>query len=120
MISQRHRGAEPKKFGFKFKNQAPRYTPPDPNAMNVDWLSLKDWDDHIRKGQCFVCHEQEHVARDCGKRPTASTPRPTSGNPRPQKYTNTADVYARLRVIYRDLPESEQDGLYKKLEDGGF
>ena len=67
-----------------------------------------------------MCHEEGHVARDCGKRPTASTSRPTSGNPRPQKYMNATDAYARLRVIYRDLPESEHDGLYKKLKDGGF
>ena len=88
--------------------------------MNVNWLSLKDQDDHIRKGQCFMCREQGHIARDCGKRPATSILRLTSRNPGPQKYTNAADVYARLRVIYRDLPESEQDGLYKKLEDGGF
>ena len=38
----------------------------------------------------------------------------------PEKYTNTNDMFTKLKTIYKDLPEKKQDGLYKKLEKKGF
>ena len=40
--------------------------------------------------------------------------------PAEQKFTKAANAFARVRMIYKELPESEQKGLYDRLEEEGF
>ena len=126
-IAKRHRNEGDKKKVF-IKPKL-RFTPPtDPNAMDwqasLDQMTLKERDEHIKKGQCFKCHCQGHLARDCDKQPTAGPSQSRrfikKQETEKEKFSNTNDAYAKLRAIYKDLPESEQDGFMKKLEEEGF
>ena len=113
-ISQRLRGGyEPKKFKIHKPTPPPYH---DPNAMEVDRMTDKERDDHMKKGLCFRCHQSGHRANTC---PTKSGANQTRQNPPPKTSTST-DAYARIRAIYNDLNEEEQKKLTTTLEDSGF
>jgi hypothetical protein len=40
----------------------------DPNAMDVDALSIKQREEAMRKGACFGCGEVGHISRNCPKK----------------------------------------------------
>jgi hypothetical protein len=40
----------------------------DPNAMDVDALSIKQQEEAMRKGACFGCGEVGHISRNCPKK----------------------------------------------------
>src|ERR1700689_5642075 len=47
-----------KRFYFQRKEK-------DPNAMDVDAMSVEKRQEMMRKGQCFNCGKQGHLSRDC-------------------------------------------------------
>ena len=110
----------PEKKGLKFKNSGFKFTPKDPNAMDVDRLTVEQCTEHMKKGLCFKCHQFGHRANECGQ--TASTSKPTSTPPAysPPKYKKATDTYTRIKVIYHELPEDEQKKLTDELEGSGF
>ena len=52
----------------------------DPNAMDIDAMTTKQWDEAMKKGLCFGCGKQGHLSRDCPtrKKPTATSSTPPS------------------------------------------
>ena len=119
-ISKRLKGV-PEKKGLKFKNNSGfKFTPKDPNAMDVDRLTMEQHTEHMKKGLCFKCHQFGHRANECGQ--TASTSKPTSTPPAysPPKYKKATDAYTRIKAIYHELPEDEQKKLTDELEGSGF
>jgi len=112
-ISQRLKGgSEPKKLRL-YKPTPPPYH--DPNAMEVDRLTDKERDEHMKRGLCFRCHQSGHRANTCS---TKSGTNQTRSNP-PKASTST-DAYTRIKAIYNELNEEEQKKLTSTLEDSGF
>ena len=72
----RTKGAPNTKKGLKFKNSGLKFTPKNPNAMDVNQLTTEQWANHMKKGLCFKCHRFGHRANECGQ--NASTSKPTS------------------------------------------
>ena len=127
-ITQQHHGTEnstDQKKKFFFKKPASKYMP-DLNEM--DWTPtinqmMKEHDKHIRRGMCFKCHQLGYIAHDCGKETTTRQDmmKKLFWKLEPEKFTNTNDAFMRLRAIYKELPEKEQDRLYNlKLEEEDF
>jgi len=42
--------------------------PKDPNAMDVDRMTIEERNDLMKKGACFFCKEQGHRANECPKK----------------------------------------------------
>ena len=91
---------------------------------SLDQMMLKEREEHIKKGQCSKYHCQGHLAQDCDKQPTAGPSQPKrfikKQETEKEKCSNANDAYTKLREIYKDLPENEQNGFMKKLEEEGF
>jgi len=129
-----------KKKGLRLPQNESRYTPPayhDPNAMEdiqtMYRMSLEERDRHIKQGLCFRCHQAGHISRECAQtRPMGSRPIRNMNTPPvasssfiilnhpPPAYIKTADAYARIKVIYKELPNDEKNKLTDDLESTGF
>jgi len=131
------------KKGLRLPQIELRYTPPayrDPNAIEDIWttyrMSLEERDRHMKQGLCFRCHQTGHVSQECAQtRPTGSRPiqnmntppvtsftftSSTIPNHPPPTYTKAADTYARIKVIYKELPDDEKNKLADDFESMGF
>ena len=40
----------------------------DPNAMDIDAMSVEKHEGLMKAGKCFYCEEHGHMAKDCPKR----------------------------------------------------
>lgn len=108
------REPETKKKGIKFPHTQPRYVAPkDPNAMDVDRLTERERDDHMKRGLCFKCHLSGHRANTCPSKPERSVVRQIT--PR-----NPDEAYTQIREIYKGLDDEGKVKLTENLEETGF
>ena len=99
----------------------------DPNAMDVDALSIKQREEAMKKGACFGCGEIGHISRNCpkkrqggygGRGGNAGQPGQsgTSGN----SWTKGKDLLAHIRTLTAGLPANELEEFMKEAEESGF
>jgi len=122
---------EPKKRTWSF---SPRK---DPNAMDVDAMSVERREEMMKKGLCFGCGEAGHLNRDCPKKTNRRPPPPTNRPPtQPPTYASTwtpaastsaapkkmapkeLNKYIRSLTAMMDAEEKEQ--FLKEAEEEGF
>ena len=112
-IKARSKGTTPLKVK-KTNHFTPRYTnTPDPNAMDIDRLTMEERTEHMKKGLCFDCHQPGHVGKDCPNK-KKNTTRPLNFK---KKGTTT---YATIRALTKDLDEEEKEEIRQYLESEGF
>ena len=56
---------EKKKISFPIKKEK------DPNAMDVDAMSMDEQSQLMKKGACFNCKQVRHLSRDCPNQKTS-------------------------------------------------
>jgi hypothetical protein len=62
----------------------------DPNAMDVDAMSVERRDEMMKKGLCFGCGGQGHLSKNCPNKkakPSTSTPITSTSAGQPPAYT---------------------------------
>jgi hypothetical protein len=121
-IASRLRG-NPQKKGLKLPNPRFKYTTPDPNAMDVDRLTLEERNEHMKRGLCFKCHQFGHRSNECGMTtPQRTNPTPGPSRPLPPRpiYKKADDAYAHIKMVYQELPDEEKKKLFGCLEESGF
>ena len=101
-------------------HMTPRYknmnmTTRDPNAIDVDCLTIEEWTDHYKKGLCFTCHQPGHIGKDCPNRIKRTTP----NQPINLKKTGKG-IYATIQSLASELDEEEKTILTQELEKEGF
>jgi len=109
---------------FRPNNQQIQTQMRDPNAMDVDALSIKQREEAMRKGACFGCGEVGHISRNCPKKRQGgyggqggNAGRPgTSGT----SWTKGKDLLAHIRTLTANLPPNELEELLKEAEQTGF
>jgi len=89
----------------------------------------------MKQGLCFRCHQARHVSRECAQTRTngsrsiqnMNTPpvafsfsSSTTSNHSPPAYTKAANAYARIKTMYKELPDNEKSKLTDNLESMGF
>jgi hypothetical protein len=87
----------------------------DPNAMDVDAMTVDKRDEAMRKGLCFGCGKPGHLNRDCPERK-----KPIYARPTPPKKMNPKELYTHIRTLTKELTEGEKEEFYKEAEEQGF
>ena len=95
----------------------------DPNAMDVDALTIDKRTEYMKKGLCFGCGKGGHLNRDCPdrKKPTvykATTSAPPSYSP-PKKMA-AKELYTHIRSLTALMNEEEKEEFYQEAEKEGF
>ncbi|GLB45345.1 putative reverse transcriptase-rnase h-integrase [Lyophyllum shimeji] len=119
-IINRHR-QENKKPSTPSRNyMPPRYVQiKDPNAMDIDRLSLEEREEHFKKGLCFECHKPGHRAAD-HKKGTVSEQKKYDFSFRKEARKTGKETHLRIKAMIEALDEKEKEECMKKLEDEGF
>ena len=95
----------PRRFTFPKRER-------DPNAMDVDRLTVEERNQLMKEGRCFRCRERGHTAREHDK----------DGNPpnnNKKKWTGK-DAAAHIRAIIADMDEEDKKKLGDDLEEAGL
>jgi Zinc knuckle len=91
----------------------------DPNAMDVDALTLEKRNEMMRKGLCFNCEEQGHLSKDCPKKKKVSTSQ-TSPSYSPPKKPPPKELAAYIRAMTAQYNDDEKNNFYDDVEQEGF
>ena len=75
----------------------------DPNAMDVDSMTMNEWAELMRKGACFKCKKTGHRKDQCP-------------NNEPQQKKTGDNVYGKIWAMIADLPKEEQKAMMDKME----
>ncbi|GLB35582.1 putative reverse transcriptase-rnase h-integrase [Lyophyllum shimeji] len=119
-IINRHRQDNKKPSTSSRSYTPPRYVPTrDPNAMDVDRLSLEEREEHFKKGLCFECHKPGHRAAD-HKKGTVPEQKKYDFTSRKEAPRTGKETHLRIKAMIEALDEKEKEECMKKLEDEGF
>ena len=92
-----------KKFVFPKKER-------DPNAMDVDRLTVEERTKLMKEGRCFRCKLQGHLSRDC----------PREKKEEPKKEWDGKSAAAHIQALIAGLSQEEKDKLEQEAETEGW
>ena len=105
-IKARNKGTTP----LKLKKFIPWYTNnSDPNAMDIDQMTIEEWANHMKKGLCFGCHQPGHIRKNCSNKMKKTNPVRTL---KIKKTGGTA--YTMIQSLYNELDKGEELSSCKK------
>ena len=91
------------------------FTQKNPNAMDVDAMSIEERNKLIKKGACFRCKKPGHLSKDC------LTKNKIIGIPQEvQKKMTPREMYKHIRSLTAQLNEEEKTEFFKEAEEEGF
>jgi hypothetical protein len=93
----------------------PRFQRPDPNAMEVDALSMEKRAELMKRAACFKCEKSGHRARDCPDK--NQQPKPSF---RKAPVNDTARYIRTLMAQYTPEEEEQIHQAYEKLDEEDF
>src|SRR6202046_1048238 len=86
----------------------------DPNAMDVDRLSIEERNTLMKEGRCLKCRQPGHLSRDCKMgyqpQPKQETKKKWDGN----------GAAAHIRALIAEMDEEEKQKLEENLETEGL
>ena len=112
------------------KTFTPRYTNTsrDPNAMDVDKMTVEERKRHMEENRCFNCHKIGHRAKDCRQKKQGTSRQEEESKTNTErnlvkydgkKTANTAR--ALIRNLVAEMEKEEKDKLFEGiLEDQDF
>ena len=92
--------------------QHPRasYTPKerDPDAMDIDILTIKEREEYMKEGKCFRCGKKGHMSRDHTTNPALNTNKANTSNYRnPASQNKSSNATQKVRAIMAGLDDEE-------------
>ena len=86
----------------------------DPNAMDVDALSLEERGKLMKEGKCFHWRKTRHLVKDC----------PDKGDQKKKeewkKKWEGKKLYTHIRSLYQEMDEEGREEFMKQAEEMGF
>ena len=108
-------GSNGKRFTFRKRR--------DPNAMDIDAMSVEKREGLMKAGKCFYCEEHGHMAKDCPKKKGKQAERkdePPKYDESQKKWKTGKELYAHIRMLSKDLDDEEYKVLMEEAEGSGF
>jgi hypothetical protein len=88
----------------------------DPNAMDVDRLTIEERDKLLKEGKCFRCRRTGHRANKCPE----SDDEKKKGKEVLKKKINGRELHAHVRALFKEMTEEDRDEFLKGAEEAGF
>jgi Ty3 transposon capsid-like protein/Zinc knuckle len=88
----------------------------DPNAMDVDRLTIEEQDKLLKEGKCFRCRRTGHRANECPE----NDDKKKKGKEVPKKKMNRRELHAHVRALFKEMTEEDRDEFLKGAEEAGF
>jgi hypothetical protein len=88
----------------------------DPNAMDIDRLSMEERNKLMKEGRCFKCKGIGHRANECPEHSPADPRRKED----PKRKMGGKDLHAHIRSLFKDMTEEEKEEFMKAAEESGF
>jgi hypothetical protein len=101
--------APQKKFYFPRREQ-------DPNAMDVDRLTIEERDKLLKEGKCFRCRKTGQQANECPENDDEKK----KGKEVPKKKMNGRELHAHVWALFKEMMEEDRDEFLKGAEEAGF
>ena len=103
--TQRMLGRIPEKKDDKKEETKKRWNfgKKDPNAMDVDAMSVEQRADAMKKGLCFRCRKQGHLSRDCPDKKKKDEPRKEE-----KKKWMSKELQMHVRALFDTMDEEEK------------
>ena len=91
------------------------FTQKDPNAMDVDAMSIEKRNELMKKGACFRCKKLGYLSKDC------LTKNKTIGiSQEIQKKMTPREMYKHIQSLTAQLNEEEKTEFFKEAKEEGF
>ena len=87
------------------------FTQKDPNAMDVDAMSIEERNELMKKGACFRYKKTGHLSKDC---PTRN--KTTGTTQEVQKRMTPKEMYKHIQSLTAQLNNKEKQNFSKKLK----
>jgi hypothetical protein len=101
--------APQKKFYFPWREW-------DPNAMDVDRLTIEERDKLLKEGKCFRCRRTGHRANKCPENDDEKK----KGKEVLKKKMNGRELHAHVRALFKEMTEEDRDEFLKGAKEAGF
>jgi hypothetical protein len=88
----------------------------DPNAMDVDRLTIEERDKLLKEGKCFKCRKTGHRANECPE----TDDEKKKGKEVPKKKMNRRELHAHVWALFKEMTEEDRDEFLKGAEEAGF
>jgi Zinc knuckle len=88
----------------------------DPNAMDLDRLTVNERNKLMKEGRCFKCRNMEHQANECPE----DDDNKKKGKEVPKKKMNGRELHAHIWALFKEMTEEDRDELLKGAKEAGF
>ena len=80
----------------------------DPNAMDVDSMTVEQWAEAMKKGLCFRCGKHGHLSKDCPDKKKKEEPKKEE-----KKKWTSKELQTHVRALFDTMDKEEK----KKFEE---
>jgi Zinc knuckle len=87
----------------------------DPNAMDIDRLTVDERNKLMKEGRCFKCRNMGHRANKCPEDDDKK-----KGKEVPKKKMNRRELHAHVQALFKEMTEEDRDEFLKGAEEVGF
>jgi hypothetical protein len=86
----------------------------DPNAIDVDRLSIDKQTRLMKEGRCFKCKNTGHRASEC------PDDEKKKFKEEPKKKMNGRELHTHVQALFKDMTKEDKDEFVKGAKEAGF
>jgi Retrotransposon gag protein/Zinc knuckle len=113
-VIEQMRGNSRKKKASQQKYYFPRKER-DPNAMDINRLTVDERNKLIKEGRCFKCRNTGHRADECPEDDDKK-----KGKEVPKKKMNGRKLHTHVWALFKEMTEEDRDEFLKGAKEAGF